>query len=212
MGWNEVKLFAEAAISIFAIVNPVGGLPMFASLTEDASPRERRRVLRLGGVVAMGVIVVMALAGQFLLQGFFHIGIQEFAFGGGLLLIVTGIRGILDTAHSHQGAAQLDREKVEMEQMSLAVSPIAVPLLAGPGSVVTVMLMVNQHGRLYALGACLVAFVFVVAVMNYADLAYRLMGRLGAMAVGRVMHIFIVAIGVKFCFQALRAMIPALGQ
>jgi len=92
----------------------------------------------------------------------------------------------------------------------LAVTPIASPLLVGPGSIVNVMLIDNQQGRLFALGACVVAFVGVILILNYAHVLYRLMGRIGALAVGRMMQIFIVAIGIKFCFGALAKVFPVL--
>ncbi len=203
---EQFRLFGEAAISIFAIVNPVGNLPIFLGLTEAATTQERRRVFRLAGLSALIIICVMALAGQFLLSVIFHIRIEEFMFGGGLLLVVSGIRGIL-ISPSRYSPAMMSNEDRMFEQLGLAVSPIASPLLAGPGSIVTVMLIVNQHGRLFALAACLAAFAFVVLILNYAHIFIRLIGRLGTIAVGRIMQIFIVAIGVKFCFQAIEVLL-----
>jgi len=203
---EQLRAFGEAAISIFAIVNPIGNLPIFLGLTEGASTQERRRVFRLAGLAALAIICVMALAGQFLLHYVFHVEIEEFMFGGGLLLVVTGIANILQKAEKRRWL-QGDEQDRALEQMRLAVSPIASPLLVGPGSIVTVMLIVNQHGRLFAVAACLAAFIFVILILNYAHYVYRLMGRLGALAVGRIMQIFIVAIGVKFCFRALEALL-----
>ncbi|MBE3070891.1 MAG: MarC family protein [Planctomycetes bacterium] len=206
---EQVRVFGEAAISIFAIVNPIGGLPVFVSLTEDTPPHERRRVFRLAGATALVIISVMALAGQFLMNDVFQVGMEEFAFGGGLLLVVIGIRSLLERPEQRQ-AGLVDDSARRLAQVRLAVSPIASPLLVGPGAIVTVMLIVNQHGRLFALGACLVAFVFVILILNYAHLLYRLMRPVGSLAIGRVMQIFIVAIGVKFCFQALAKVFPGL--
>ena len=206
---EQVRVFGEAAISIFAIVNPIGGLPVFVSLTEDTPPQERRRVFRLAGVTALVIICVMALAGQFLMNDVFQVGMEEFAFGGGLLLAVIGIRSLLEAPEQRQ-AALADEGARRLMQTRLAVSPIASPLLVGPGAIVNVMLVVNQHGRLFALGACLAAFVFVILILNYAHIIYRLMGRVVSLAIGRVMEIFIVAIGVKFCFQAVAKVFPGL--
>lgn len=206
---EQVRVFGEAAISIFAIVNPIGGLPVFVSLTEDTPAHERRRVFRLAGVTALVIICVMALAGQFLMNDVFQVGIDEFAFGGGLLLAVIGIRSLLEQPEKRQ-AALVDENARRLMQMRLAVSPIASPLLVGPGAIVNVILIVNQHGRLFGLGACLVAFVFVILILNYAHVVYHLMGRVVSLAIGRVMEIFIVAIGVKFCFQAVAKVFPGL--
>ena len=204
-----LRSFGEAALSIFAIVNPIGGLPTFIALTEDATAQERRRVFRLAGLTALAMICVMALFGRFLLQYVFQIEIPQFAFAGGLLLVVIGIRGVLFAPEQRKYLATDENER-HMDQVRLAVTPIASPLLVGPGSIVNVMLIDNQQGRLFALGACVVAFVGVMLILNSAHVLYRLMGRIGALAVGRMMQIFIVAIGIKFCFGALAKVFPVL--
>lgn len=208
--WETVRAFIEAAVSVFALTNPVGGLPMLVGLTEDVETDDRRKLFRLAGVTALIVICVMALAGQVLLEYVFHITIHEFMFGGGLLLVLIGIMNILTDPHSRRIALDQDPEARKRQQVRLAVTPIAVPLLVGPGSIVNVMLLANVHGRIFAVTACVVAFVFVILILNYAHLIYRLMGRIGALAAGRVMEIFIVAIGVKFCFQAIKTVFPGL--
>jgi len=208
---EQLRIFGEAAVSIFAIVNPFVGLPIFVSLTEDFPARDQRRVLRLAGVVALAIICVMALAGQFLMETVFRVSIEEFAFGGGLLLVVIGVHGILRTSDGPSGAAA-DAKAREMQQVRLAVTPMASPMLVGPGSIVTVILIVNAHGRLTAVAACLAAFVFVILILNYAHVLFRMMGRVVALALGRVMWIFMVAIGTKFCFQAAAKVFPGLVQ
>jgi len=202
-----LRAFGEAALSIFAIVNPIGGLPTFIALTEDTTAQERRRVFRLAGVTALVMICVMAICGRFLLRTVFQIEIPQFAFAGGLLLILIGLRGVLQGPEQRTSVVADEKER-HMAQVSLAVTPIASPLLVGPGTIVNVMLIDSQHGRVFALGACVVAFVFVILLLNYAHLLYRLMGRIGALAVGRMMQIFIVAIGVKFCFNAIVELFP----
>jgi multiple antibiotic resistance protein len=212
VAWDDIRQFAQAVISIFAIVNPIGSLPLFVSLTEDLSNQERRSLLRLAGVTSLVILCVMAVAGQYLLRDVFHIDLAEFMFGGGLILIVVGIMGIVEKPEARHSRAGLDPRERRMENIRLAVSPIASPLLVGPGSIVTVMLIVSRHGVLYGLAASLAAFVFVILILNYTNLAYRLMGRVGSIAVGRVMDIFIVAIGVNFVFSSIKAVFPALGK
>ncbi len=209
MDWNAIRTFIEASVSVFAILNPIGGLPTFVGLTADMAAPQRRRLFRLAGLTSLAIIVVMALAGQVLLEEVFQITLDQFAFAGGLLLVVVGIRNLLEPPQPrHQ--EPLPEGDWETESIRLAVSPIAIPLLTGPGSIVNVMLIVSAHGRLFALGAVLAAFVFVLLVLNYTHVIYRLMGRIGALAIGRVMQIFIVAIGVKFCFRSLAVAFPAL--
>lgn len=121
----------------------------------------------------------------------FRISIPEFTFGGGLLLVVLGISNIM--AHTrrmmHRASDKHPEEDAERE-INLAVSPIAFPLLVGPGSIVTVMLIVDHHGSLYGVAAGAVAFVFVMAVLHWSDRLLGIMGKLGTVAIGRVLQIF----------------------
>jgi multiple antibiotic resistance protein len=206
---ETLRAFGEAVLSIFAIVNPIGGMPTFIALTEDSTQQERRRMFRLAGLTALAIISVMALFGRFLMEHVFQIDINQFAFAGGLLLVVIGIRGVM-VSSNHRRAAEHDETDRRLAQLRLAVTPIASPLLVGPGSIVNVMLIDSHYGHLFSLGACIVAFIGVIVILNYAHVLYNLMGRIGALAVGRVMQIFIVAIGVKFCFLALAKIFPAL--
>ena len=210
VSWEFAQEFSQAALSVFALANPVGGLPNLVSITEDIPTAERRPLLRLAGVIALGVICAMALVGQVLLRYVFNIRIEEFAFAGGLVLVIVGMQRILSSGQKHRLPEPQSPEERRQVQLSLAVSPLAMPLLVGPGSIVNVMLLADQHGRLFAVGACVAAFAAVILILNYSHIVYRLMGRLGALAVGRVLQVFIVAIGVKFCFRALSAAFPAL--
>ena len=205
------RAFGEAALSIFAIVNPIGGLPTLIALTEDTSASERRHVFRLAGLAALVMICSMALFGRILLQYVFQIEMPQFAFAGGLLLVIIGIRGVV-LSPDRPGSTIADEDERRLAQVRLAVSPIASPLLVGPGSIVNVMLVDSAHGRVFALGACIVAFAGVILILNYAHVLYRLMGRIGSLAVGRMMQIFIIAIGIKFCFTALATVFPSLAK
>lgn len=142
--------FAEAVVSIFVIVNPLGNLPLFAGLAEEVPDNEKRRVFHLAGVVAFCILSAFAVVGKYVMRDIFHISIAEFTFGGGLLLVVIGVYNIM--ARSRRPAPAIephDSAAVSEQEITLAVSPIAFPLLVGPGSIVTVMLIVDRHGSIY---------------------------------------------------------------
>ncbi len=213
MTWEEVRVFLEAVISILAIVNPIGNLPVFVSLIEDFDPADRRKMLNLAGVTAFVIVVVMAVGGKYLLQYVFHLDMSEFMFGGGLILIVVGVRSILIHDRGRRSPAEkLDPETRRVEEMKIAVSPIASPLLVGPGTIVTVMLIVSQRGLLFGLAAAMAAFAIVMVVLNCTQFIYRVMGRIGTLAVGRIMQIFIVAIGCHFVFRSIMQIFPELAR
>ncbi|HPK54578.1 MAG TPA: MarC family protein, partial [Smithellaceae bacterium] len=183
----------------------------FAGLAEEVPDNEKRRVFHLAGVVAFCILSAFAVVGKYVMRDIFHISIAEFTFGGGLLLVVIGVYNIM--ARSRRPAPAIDTNDpaaVSEQEITLAVSPIAFPLLVGPGSIVTVMLIVDRHGSIYGVAASAIAFIFVMAVLHWSDKLLRLMGKVGAVAIGRVLQIFIVAMGVHFIFVALAQAFPLL--
>ena len=202
--------FLQAVLSLFAIVDPVGGIPIFIALTPGTSESERRRVFRFAVLTAFSLVVVFALVGSAIMQYVFHISVSEFTFAGGLLLVVVGIREMIVTGHAEESGTQPEDEKRRRHYHALAVSPIAVPLLAGPGTIVTVILFQGQYGQLFAISACLVVFGLAMVILHFAGLISRLFGQVGMLAVSRIMQIFIIAIGVRFMFMGLRESFPTL--
>jgi len=201
--WQSFNQFTQDLLSIFAILNPIGNLPIFLGLTEDATLHERRRVFRLACSIGLTIVAVMAIGGTFILHSFFQVSTDELRFGGGLLLIAFGGLAIL-RGQTDRHPARLDGDKLVDANTRLAVSPIASPLLVGPGAIVVVMLLAQQSGALYALLASTICFALVALILHWAHWGYRLMGPVGTMAVGRVMNIFIVAIGVHFIFTSIK--------
>jgi multiple antibiotic resistance protein len=208
--WDFIRTFAEAVISLLAITNPIGNLPVFMSLTEDLSVSERRYVLRVAGTTAFAIIIVMALLGHVILEKVFHIKLDEFMLGGGVILVVVGISSIMHGPRRGDGRATPESTDRRGESISIAVTPMASPLLVGPGSIVTAMVIVRRWGVLFGLAAIVTTFLLIMVVLHFGTRLDRLMGRVGSLAVGRIMQIFIVAMGVSFVVRSLATIFPAL--
>ena len=205
---GSLLIFFQAVLSLFAIVDPLGGLPVFIALTRDLSEQERRRIFRLAVIIAFLLIVLFALVGSYVMQHVFHIALSEFAFAGGLLLVVVGIREMIVTGNPEETIPGQSREMASRHYQAVAVSPIACPLLAGPGTIVTVILFQGQHGHLFAISVCTVVFALTMLILSFASRLSRLMGPIGMLAVARIMQIFIIAIGVHFMFMGLAEAFP----
>ncbi len=208
-----LSVFFQAVLSLFAIVDPLGGLPVFIGLTGGASEAERQRVFRIAVATAFILIVGFALVGSFVMDKVFRITLSEFTFAGGLLLVVTGVHDMLRAdnpeAVQHEEVSARDRDRFHRLR-ALAVSPIACPLLAGPGTIVTAILFQGQYGQLFALAVCVVVFGLTMLILTFAGFLSRMMGRVGTLAVSRVMQIFIIAIGVHFIFSGFKGSFPGL--
>jgi multiple antibiotic resistance protein len=207
----SIITFLQAVLSLFAIVDPIGGLPVFLGLTHGATDSERRRVFTIAVITAFLVILSFALAGSYIMRHVFHISLYEFTFAGGLLLVVVGIREMLSSPGPGARDEQKHPEPERQHRLhALAISPIACPLLAGPGTIVAVMLFERQYGLLFAVALCVVVFSATMLILAFGGAISRLIRPVGMLAVARIMQIFIIAIGVHFMFMGLEEAFPRL--
>ncbi len=202
-----IKIF----IGLLAIVNPFGAIPLFISMTADENNSQRRKTVNL---VAFGVSTILLVAlffGDSLLQ-FFGISIDSFRVGGGILILLMAIAMLhAKTSQIRQTEEEAD-ESIEKE--SVAIVPLAMPLLAGPGAISTVILAAHKasgmaHYIIIALGIILLSLV-VWAVLR---LSPWIAGRIGATGINiftRIMGLMLTAIAVEFIASGIKGLFPVL--
>jgi multiple antibiotic resistance protein len=199
----DLAFAITAFASIFAIVNPVGNIPVFVAITEGYSPELKKKVRTKVCIVAGGVLVVFALFGNYIFD-LYGITIPAFKIAGGILLFsiaFTMTRGQMTRAKISEEETQEATEKEEV-----GVVPLGIPLFAGPGAITTVMIYVS-----YALDSSEVTFDFIsifvgilatvgisYLLLKYADPLFGRMGRSGAMAFTRIMGLLLAAMAVEF--------------
>lgn len=196
-----------ALSSLFAVIDPLGCIPFFSGLTGGMSPRRKRRTLARALVVALGVLAVFTLFGQQLLH-LFGITIDAFRIAGGVIFFGigldmlqsqprrwrTGIRRAY--AEDHPRAADGPGEDDDP-----SITPLAIPLLAGPGSITTVMVLVPQapplQGPLLVLGAVLAILVLTGAILMGADRVLARLGNSGLRIIEKLMGLLLTVIAVQ---------------
>jgi multiple antibiotic resistance protein len=198
--------------SLLVIVNPLGAAMIYVSMTSGFEDRQKRAIAVEASWYALVVLVVFALIGGLILE-LFGITLEAFRIGGGALLFLIG----LDMVNARVSRSKVTAtEKYEGETDDVAVMPIAIPMIAGPGAITTVIVLMDE-----ARGLGLWAYVVVVisiavaAVVTYLTMANadRVMGRVGQRefrAVNRIMGILLIAIAVEFVIDGLRTAFPFL--
>ncbi len=198
--------------SLLVIVNPLGAAMIYVSMTSGFEDRQKRAIAVEASWYALVVLVVFALIGGLILE-LFGITLEAFRIGGGALLFLIG----LDMVNARVSRSKVTAtEKYEGEIDDVAVMPIAIPMIAGPGAITTVIVLMDE-----ARGLGLWAYVVVVlsiavaAVVTYLTMANadRVMGRVGQRefrAVNRIMGILLIAIAVEFVIDGLRTAFPVL--
>jgi len=202
---------AAVFAGIFAIVNPLGAVPAFLSLTDGYTPREKRHVVAKAVLTGVAVLVVFGLAGRAIFE-FFDLTVPAFRIAGGVLIFTVA----LDMLHGQAPRTKQTEAEIQdaVERESVGITPLGIPLLSGPGSITTVMILVAgaDGPRDFALiyGSVLLTFAVAFVVLVGADRVFRRLGRSGLAVLSRLMGILLAAIAVEFVLRGLQEAVPGL--
>lgn len=181
---------------LFAMVNAFGNLPILWELTHGMDRAAKTRSFRVAVATACAIVVGFAFLGDWMLRMVFQVDVHAFKIAGGILVFSVASRGVLQGPRTHLPA----HEQYE----NVAVFPMAFPFLAGPGTILaTILLMQAEGGPLTALTAILV-YASVLPLLYLAPLIQRALGRVGAMVLTRILYVFIGAKAVAFVISGVR--------
>ncbi|MCA1798347.1 MAG: NAAT family transporter [Xanthomonadaceae bacterium] len=206
--WTEyIKIF----VAILVIVNPLGAVPFYISLTTNVAPADRRRIPNTTSLSIAVVLIASALVGEALLR-FFGISIASFRVGGGILLMLMAI-SMMQARQSR--SRQTPEEAMEAEEKdSIAVVPLAIPLLAGPGAISTMIIYASLSNHPMHYGMLMVSGILVAAAvwtaLLSAERVARLLGRTGINIAMRLMGILLAAIAIEFIASGALDLLPGL--
>jgi multiple antibiotic resistance protein len=203
----------KIGIALFAIVNPIGSVPIFISATDGW---EQKQKMRTANVVALTVFLVLgasALFGEGILD-FFSISIPSFQVGGGILILLIAIN-MLHAKQSH--SKQTPEEAKTMEERDvIAIVPLSIPLLAGPGAISS-MIIAAQDSATVGAQLSLLMPILVVALLVWLSLRLSsyIAGKLGTIGINivtRLMGLILAAMAVEFIAHGLSGLFPALAS
>lgn len=185
----------QNSVALFIIIDPLGVLPIFASLVRDMHPHDQRRTVTVGVLVAGLILMLMATLGRPVL-GLFGVGVPELMIAGGIMLGLIGLDEIFGIITS-RGTTRED----------VGIVPLACPLLAGPGAIVTTMLIIQRqpvpYNYLVAAASITLALAASWLVFAYSRLLLRVLGPRGSTILAKLMGILVTAIGTHFVLQGL---------
>lgn len=195
-------------VTLFVVVDPIGVAPIFAALTARDAPVDRRRQANHGVLLAAAVLLVFALGGEFLLA-LLGISLPAFRIAGGLLLLLLAIDMVM-ARHSGLRATTPDEEAEGTRKSDIAVFPLAIPLIAGPGALTSVMLLMGEaSGDLIAQASVIAVLLGVLAISWICLLlALKLVRRLGVTGINvitRVLGLVVAALAVQYMLDGLAA-------
>jgi len=183
-------------VTLFVILDPIGLIPFYQVLTRNISPAQKRDVAKRCVLISMVLLLIFAYLGLAIL-GLLGINIYDFEIAGGTLLLVFAIRDALSNEPLGASESLSVAEKGTFERIS--VIPLATPLLAGPGSLTTSILLANADwGYLIAGVAIVVDSLLAFVAIRSSDSLTRFVGPSGLMIIGKVLDILMAAIAVSY--------------
>ena len=202
--------YSKIFISLFAIVDPVGMIPIIIAFTAGMTAQKRGRVGRVASLSVFVILLAALLLGEAIL-GFFGISIHSFRTAGGILLLLMSINMLIGDKPSYTPDDTGDGDATS----SVAIVPLSTPLLAGPGAISTVILDAHKgtsagHYGMMALILVLLSLTVWLTFLIAPWVSQRL-GKIGSSIVSRLMGLLLAAIAVEFIAGGLRGLFPALG-
>jgi multiple antibiotic resistance protein len=201
-----IELFGSALVTFLVIIDPPGCAPIFASLTRGAEPAHRRAMAVRSSLIAWVILMFFALLGRPMLQAL-GISLASFRIAGGILLFYIAVEMVFERrterrenrAHSIEGTPQAD---------DISVFPMAMPMIAGPGSIASAMLWVSRAETPIHVGIVLAAITVVMLITLVTLLAagplMRLIGDKVESAVTRILGVILAALAAQFVIDGLK--------
>ena len=204
---------ATVFMGFFAIMNPISNVPIFLSLTSDDDQQTTRAVAFRSLMLAFLIIAVFSVAGKAILT-LFGITLPAFRMVGGLLVLLIGFHMLKGYQSSVQHPDEEEKEKSRAAQLSVAVSPLAMPILAGPGTIATAMNFASEGG-LIKMVMTIVAFA-VLCVITYLLFVFgkKFVNVIGAGALGvitRMMGLILAVIGMQMLIEGINGAFNLVG-
>lgn len=209
------EVFASAFVTLFVVIDPPGCAPIFAGLTSGVSPHRQRRMAIKAAGVAFVILVLFALFGEAFLRAL-HIELDAFRIAGGIMLFMIALEMVFERrtqrreerAEKARAASEGHVHETEHIVDDVAIFPMAMPMLAGPGAIASVMLLMAQAQGSAASFAVLAALTAVMAATLAALMAaaplMRMFGSQVESVVTRLLGVILAALAVQFVIDGVR--------
>lgn len=201
-----LEIFLSAFITLFVVLDPPGCAPIYAGLTSDASPQQKRSMAIRACVIAGAILLIFALFGERLLAAL-HIELDSFRTAGGIMLFLIALDMVFEKRTQRREArAEKLRESPEIEDVS--VFPMAMPMLAGPGAIASIMLLSGAaegiEEALVVLAALLAVLLLTLGALLAAGPLMKLVGARVETVITRLLGVLLAALAAQYVFDGIR--------
>ena len=185
--------------ALFSVVNPLGAIPMFLSLTADYTPQERNKTSLLTSIYFVLILMSFFWAGTLILS-FFGVSIPALRAAGGLVILMSGFALLSGNMAKRRIGDKVKKEAMEKEDISF--TPMAMPMLSGPGSISLLIGYFASYSditsKLVIASIIVVTGIIIYIILRFAPLLFKFLGQAGLKAVARIMGFIVLAIGIEY--------------
>jgi multiple antibiotic resistance protein len=197
-----IASFIVCFVALFVVVEPFGVVPMFASLTQDRPRHEQIRIAYRASLVGASILLAFALIGRNLLDAL-GVRLDAFQVAGSVVLLLAA----LDLIRGKSGCQRCSASEVDPSRTDVAIVPIAIPMLAGPGAMAATMSLVSREPLIPVLFAILAVFAVTFVVLRGTSTVQRLLGPATLAVVLRVLGLLLAALSIQSIVQGMMSLV-----
>lgn len=195
--------------SLFTLINPLGTMPVFLSMTAELSEADRNRTARKASIVSLVTIILFALTGQMLFN-FFNISVNSFRIVGGVIFFVMG----MDMLQARLGQVKIKDNEVKSYVTDISITPLAIPMICGPGAITNAIVLMEDANTLAKKGLLMVSIALIMLITYFilysSSRLIKILGQTGINVMMRIMGLIVMVIAVEFFFAGLKPMVLAM--
>ena len=204
-----MELFIYIFAALFSVINPIGTVPIFVGLTQHDDKKERSRIAIWTAIDVFLILVISFFIGQYVLD-FFGISIEALRIGGGLIIVSSGF-SLLSGKFSKTRGINKKVENEVQKRNDIALTPLAIPMLAGPGSISLLIAFYQDHQQTHEIViaslAILAVAVAIFLILKSAHYLAKILGASGIVAISRIVGFIVIAIGIQYIVSAVVSII-----
>ena len=199
-----MELFIYVFAALFSVINPLGSIPVFVGLTQDDTKKERSRI-SIWTAINVGIILLISFfIGEYVLK-FFGISIDALRIAGGIIIVNSGFSLLSGNISKRKGLNKRVTNDA-MHRNDIALTPLAMPMLAGPGSMSLLIAMYQEQpeisDKIITCAAILCVAITIFFVLKSAHYLSKILGASGLVAISRIIGFIVIAIGIQYISSA----------
>ena len=200
-----MEIFIYLFAALFSVLNPIGTVPIFVGLTMDDDKKERSRISLWTAIDVFIILIISYFIGEYVLQ-FFGISLDALRIAGGLIIVSSGFSLLTGKFSKTRGINKKVENDVQ-KRNDISLTPLAIPMLAGPGSMSLLIAFYQEHHTtneiLFSTLAIFAVSIVIFIILRSAHYLAKILGSSGIVAISRVVGFIVIAIGIQYIVSAI---------